>query len=107
MNPIPLWNEPSLRDHFSNRIYLLHTKGWVWYDPLEEQAVRSRLTAVVTFFRLKYRPYANLRSLEDAKNQKCADPRDRTFAILSLAKDLDLELEYTKTVNKTFKDVMP
>ncbi|KAG4440574.1 hypothetical protein IFR05_003941 [Cadophora sp. M221] len=94
-------------DHFSNGIYLLHTKRWAWYDPLEEQVIRARLTAVVTFLRLKYRSYASFRGLlEDTKKQKCSDPRDRIFAILSLAKDLDLEPDYTKSATETFKDVM-
>lgn len=92
---------------FSNAVFLLHTKRWKWYDPLQEQSIRARLINIVAFLRTKYRTFNTLRGLlEDTKKQQCSDPRDRIYAILSLATDLNFEPDYTKSTNETFKAVM-
>jgi hypothetical protein len=94
------WND------LSNSIFLLHTKRWEWYDPLEEQKIRARLYDIVTFIRIRYRscnPFKTL--LEATKNQNCSDPRDRVFAVLSLAEDLYMQPDYTKSISDTFQAV--
>ncbi|KAL2071239.1 hypothetical protein VTL71DRAFT_12474 [Oculimacula yallundae] len=95
------WNQ------FAKGIFLTRNNKQTLHGMMleEEQALRVRLEAIYDFVRLKYSLNFGFSSLsESTKNQKCSDPRDRIFAVLSLAKDLSLEPDYTKNANETFKD---